>query len=238
MNELALFAGAGGGILGGRLLGWRTVCAVEIDPYCRQILLQRQNDGMLEPSQSGTMCEPLTGDRGLDSWMSSLADSRARTSALQERAPESKESKAAFGGKWRASLARFDPGSCSWRTPQLSFLEEFSESLATFPRWGTMRNGELWERTMPELPTKENASGFWPTPTANDAKNSTFPPSCRAWDSLPGELIRRELAIPGSGQVLSPYFVEWLMGWPFGWTNLKPLETDKYQQWYDSHGTC
>ena len=29
MNELALFAGAGGGILGGKLLGWRTVCAVE-----------------------------------------------------------------------------------------------------------------------------------------------------------------------------------------------------------------
>ena len=33
MNELAIFAGAGGGILGGYLLGWRTVCAVEIDPY-------------------------------------------------------------------------------------------------------------------------------------------------------------------------------------------------------------
>jgi hypothetical protein len=31
MNELALFAGAGGGILGGKLLGWRTRCAVEID---------------------------------------------------------------------------------------------------------------------------------------------------------------------------------------------------------------
>lgn len=31
MNELALFAGAGGGILGGTLLGWRTVCAVEIE---------------------------------------------------------------------------------------------------------------------------------------------------------------------------------------------------------------
>lgn len=49
MNELALFAGAGGGILGGILLGWRTVCAVEIDPYCRKVLLQRQRDGMLEP---------------------------------------------------------------------------------------------------------------------------------------------------------------------------------------------
>ena len=49
MNELALFAGGGGGILGGILLGWRTICAVEIDPYCRSILLARQRDGMLEP---------------------------------------------------------------------------------------------------------------------------------------------------------------------------------------------
>jgi DNA (cytosine-5)-methyltransferase 1 len=49
MNELALFAGAGGGILGGRLLGWRTVCAVEIDDYCRRVLMQRQDDRILEP---------------------------------------------------------------------------------------------------------------------------------------------------------------------------------------------
>jgi DNA (cytosine-5)-methyltransferase 1 len=47
MNELALFAGAGGGILGGHLLGWRTVCAVEIDPYCRAVLQQRHEDGIL-----------------------------------------------------------------------------------------------------------------------------------------------------------------------------------------------
>jgi len=47
MNELALFAGAGGGILGGKLLGWRTVCAVELDPYCRRVLLSRQRDGFL-----------------------------------------------------------------------------------------------------------------------------------------------------------------------------------------------
>jgi len=49
MNELALFAGAGGGILGGKLLGWTTKCAVEIDPYCRSVLLARQRDGILEP---------------------------------------------------------------------------------------------------------------------------------------------------------------------------------------------
>lgn len=49
MNELALFAGAGGGILGGKLLGWRTVCAVEIVAYCARRLMQRQNEGHLPP---------------------------------------------------------------------------------------------------------------------------------------------------------------------------------------------
>jgi len=47
MNELALFAGAGGGILGSHLLGWRTVAAVEIEDYPRRVLLQRQADGLL-----------------------------------------------------------------------------------------------------------------------------------------------------------------------------------------------
>jgi DNA (cytosine-5)-methyltransferase 1 len=47
MNELALFAGAGGGILGGELLGWRAVCAVERSAYCASVLAQRQTDGCL-----------------------------------------------------------------------------------------------------------------------------------------------------------------------------------------------
>jgi len=47
LNELHLFAGAGGGILGGILCGHTTVCAVEIEPYCRKVLLQRQRDGIL-----------------------------------------------------------------------------------------------------------------------------------------------------------------------------------------------
>ena len=49
MNELALFAGAGGGILGGHLLGWRTVCAVEWEPYPASVLIARQNEGILPP---------------------------------------------------------------------------------------------------------------------------------------------------------------------------------------------
>ena len=47
MRELHLFAGAGGGILGGMLLGHTPVCAVEIEEYPRRVLLQRQRDGVL-----------------------------------------------------------------------------------------------------------------------------------------------------------------------------------------------
>lgn len=49
MNELHLFAGAGGGILGSELLGIRTVCTVELEPYPSSVLLARQNDGLLPP---------------------------------------------------------------------------------------------------------------------------------------------------------------------------------------------
>ena len=49
LNELALFAGVGGGILGTHLLGFRPVCAVEIEPYAREVLLRRQEDKILPP---------------------------------------------------------------------------------------------------------------------------------------------------------------------------------------------
>lgn len=49
MNELALFAGAGGGLLASDMLGIRTVCAVERNAYAASVLAQRQNDGIFKP---------------------------------------------------------------------------------------------------------------------------------------------------------------------------------------------
>lgn len=49
LHELALFAGAGGGLLASRELGIRTICAVERNPYAASVLVARQNDGNLEP---------------------------------------------------------------------------------------------------------------------------------------------------------------------------------------------
>jgi DNA (cytosine-5)-methyltransferase 1 len=85
------------------------------------------------------------------------------------------------------------------------------------------------------FPNLETIMGraIFPTPTSQDAKNCTLPPSQRNRDSIPGMMLR-DGAAPG-GQ-LNPTWVEWLMGWPLGWTDLKPLETDKFPQWRHSHG--
>lgn len=50
MNELALFAGAGGGLLASQYIGWRTVCAVELDEHSRCVLIKRQNQRQLRHS--------------------------------------------------------------------------------------------------------------------------------------------------------------------------------------------
>jgi len=60
----------------------------------------------------------------------------------------------------------------------------------------------------------------YPTPCAQDAKNSTLPISQRDRDSIPGYLLSNGER-PG-GQ-LNPGWVEWLMGFPIGWTSLAPL---------------
>jgi DNA (cytosine-5)-methyltransferase 1 len=53
--ELSLFTGAGGGVLGTKLLGWRTVGYVEFDDYCQKVLAQRIQDGFLDEA-------PIFGD--------------------------------------------------------------------------------------------------------------------------------------------------------------------------------
>lgn len=48
MNELSLFTGAGGGLLGTKLLGWKHIGYVEKEPYCQRIIAQRIRDGLLD----------------------------------------------------------------------------------------------------------------------------------------------------------------------------------------------
>lgn len=55
MRELSLFTGAGGGVLGSKLLGWTTCGYVEINDYCQKVIAQRIKDGHLDEA-------PIFGD--------------------------------------------------------------------------------------------------------------------------------------------------------------------------------
>jgi hypothetical protein len=186
-------------------------------------------------SRFGMTFAPLTEIRGEELLTLYLEGFRARTSVQQEREPELTESEAECGERWRGWLAKYDPGSCSWKTAQCLLEEGSVKSLEIWPRWGLMQDGECWERQTLVPRTKGTESGSWPTPTVNDSKNSTLPPSQIKHDNIPGAMLRDGEA-PG-GQ-LNPTWVEWLMGWPLGWTDLKPLETDKFQQWQQQHLGC
>ena len=59
---------------------------------------------------------------------------------------------------------------------------------------------------------------IWPTPTSHNAKETNAPSE--------SERNTPTLAAQVGGH-LNPTWVEWLMGWPPEWTDLKPLEMDK-----------
>lgn len=128
-------------------------------------------------SQFGLRLNLLTESRGAELLTLYLAAFPARTSASQGRAPESQESAADCGQKWRGSLAKFDPVSRSLKTAQLSLIEDLTGCSPILPRWGSMRNGECYPQPMLELLTCEKESGFWPTPCADDTADRAVPNS-------------------------------------------------------------
>jgi len=95
----------------------------------------------------------------------------------------------------------------------------------TFEGWATeSRQLSVSLRKMLAHRISESGGGYLPrlpTPTARDWKDTGKCPSELARHSPP-------LAVHAGGK-LSPLWVEWLMGWPIGWTDLNPLETDKCQ---------
>ena len=183
-----------------------------------------------QSSQSGMMSAPSTANLGVEKSMLSVEDSLAKTSQAQEREPESRVNEADFGEKWPESLAKYDPNTSSWRTHQCLLFEESTESLEIFSRWGMMRDGELYplQIAMPHMKENEFGSKDFYTPTARDWKGM----SGKGFRERHGE--KKNLA-DFLGGVPNPEFSEWLMGWPIGWTDLKPLEMGRFQSWLQQH---
>jgi len=309
-------------------------------------------------SRFGMTFKPLTDGLGEELLTSYLAGFPARTSVQQDAGPGLTEKNPACGNTWRESLAKLDPATSSWKIPQCSLFEDLTPSSPTLPRWGSMRNGELFRQPTLVPRTGETESGLLPTPLASNTKahhmrsggrparsyliptptahpdapnhgsNSNGPrnllevaqtgwnpgmmwptptstlgtngglvtptkgreggtliealsartlwPTPTASDNRPrgtphttarrmalGKQVGLEAMVKWStptahnaketnapsesnlhtptlaaqaGGALNPTWVEWLMGWPLGWSDLKQLEMGKYQQWLQQHG--
>ena len=61
-----------------------------------------------------------------------------------------------------------------------------------------------------------------PTPTTNDSKNTTLPPSQIERDGLAGAMLRDPSIPTGGAMCLNPSFLEEMMGFPIGWTASTP----------------
>ena len=243
---------------------------------------QGRTTDAFRPSRSGMTCEPLTADRGAALLMWCLADSRARTFPPPAREPGSAESEAGFGERWHALSVKFDHASCGWKTARCLWEEDLDWSCLTLPRWGSMHDGELWERATPGLRTAGNASGFWRTPAAREpgvsaerlvpieggipgGMNRHFDKhtgrmaqigleqqiklrAMRAEDSqcagghrgtddtLYGAICKPKDGSVDAGGQLNPTWVEWLMGWPIGWTDCAASATARFRRWWSQHG--
>lgn len=187
-------------------------------------------------SQFGLTLKHLTARNGEELLMSFLVASRARTYQRQGAATESKEKDRASGSKWQESSARYDLGLHGWKTALCSSSEVLPWSSVILPKWGMTANGSVYQHPSAERPMSVTASGsLLPTVTRRDFRSD----SCSPEFKQKADSHSRGKTLPWVlGGLLSPEFAEWMMGWPIGWTELKPLEMGKFQEWRRQHSIC
>ena len=103
------------------------------------------------------------------------------------------------------------------------------------------RNSTANRKTIPPTgvhpgDTLVDAATKWPTPTAITGSGGAS--LCKWGGSGSRKKLESMISRQELNGALNPTWVEWLMGWPLGWTALEPLAMDKYQQWLEQHGHC
>lgn len=126
---------------------------------------------------SGMTLKPSMANNGVVSLILSLRASRASLGPRQDLRKEPMMNDG-YGPRSPASLARWDPDTCSWRTFQVSLEGDLVMYSGPWPYAGSMRSGTCSQLPPREPPTSGNGcsslleKGMWPTP--------------KAWDGLMG----------------------------------------------------
>ena len=202
---------------------------------------------------SGLTFKPSTAQYGVVKWILSLEDSHVSPIQLLGSYLE-KKTQETYGRTLKESLAKYHHRSFSWKTFQTSIIQWAPKSLETWPKWGLTVRGVLYELPTLEppiegpdgsyslLPTPTASDGIrtnltygagnltlkghvvkYPTPTTSEAEKAGFYSKGQMGNSLVAQAKREGLK---NGGRLNPQWVEWLMGWPIGWTDLEDWGTE------------
>ena len=168
----------------------------------------------------------------IEAWLKSFPQvSPASPSLLPERDKAIRMNETC-GLPQSSAFAWYDPSTSCWRTFQLSLLtntcDEFTE---TWPKAGIIRNGVAYRRLKWESSNEIDGGVLLPSPTVRGNYN-------------------RKGASPTSGDGFATAFkkrfgyfpeiehYEMAMGLPVQWTEIKPLQMDKFRQWLRQFGDC
>jgi hypothetical protein len=178
-------------------------------------------------SRFGMTFKPLTADRGADLLTWFREDFLAKTYLVQEREPELMEVDQVCGSTWQELSVRYDLNSHSWKTVNTLFPEVLQSSSVTLPRSGIAVDGMCFMLPPWVQNTYDRDYSYLPTPTCHNAKEGAYP----------AEYTRNTptLATHAGGKI-NPEWQEHLMGFPAGWTDLRPVGMRKFQSWLQQHG--
>lgn len=176
-----MFAGAGGGILAGSILGWRTVCAVERDSYAAAVLAARQNDKTLEAFPVWDDVSTFDGRpwRGIVDVIS--GGFPCQDISVAGKGGGIKGERSGLWGEFARIIGEVRPRYVLVENSPMLVSRGLGRVLVTWPRWGMMRDGVSYPQPTPSgllairaLITSESASGSSqqaPTPTVNGNHN-------------------------------------------------------------------
>lgn len=134
-----------------------------------------------------------------------------------------------YGQNLQTLLGFYDPNTHSWKTSQVTLVLDSEQSLQTWPRAGMTRNGTAYQ--LPASAHRTYATDFglllhgqelWPTPTAMTwATGQRAKLTRKVQAGILSEEEKRSLQAGNRGKT-NPAFLEWLMGFPIGWTDAEP----------------
>ena len=178
---------------------------------------------------------------------SSAGDSRAPTCRMPDSGLGFKVNIPAFGSNMREWFASYSQGSWWSRTLSLFSPGGLTRYSGRWPTSGTMQRGSAYELPTLVRPTEGNECSLWPTATAGDANSSGAAGYSTASGRHSGTTLtdaavrKKRYPTPTSSDArrgrfrdatvgkLNPAWVDALMGFPDGWTEVEACQGDGQQ---------